>query len=78
LRQPTLTTWIDSKDVIAYIDVPAFSPPAPPVQTPPSLEWMSGSFLISSAPSIVPSPMISLTVPSSIATPATTETGIFD
>ncbi|GKE16374.1 hypothetical protein Tco_1423951, partial [Tanacetum coccineum] len=38
LRQPTLTTWIDPEDGIAYIDVPAYPPPALPVQTPPSLE----------------------------------------
>nr|GEY54801.1 hypothetical protein [Tanacetum cinerariifolium] len=31
LRQPTLTTWIDPKDGIAYIDVPAYPPPALPV-----------------------------------------------
>ncbi|GKF34694.1 hypothetical protein Tco_0107894, partial [Tanacetum coccineum] len=31
LRQPTLTTWIDPEDGIAYIDVPAYPPPAPPV-----------------------------------------------
>nr|GFB26505.1 hypothetical protein [Tanacetum cinerariifolium] len=30
LRQPTLTTWIDPKDGIAYIDT-AYPPPAPPV-----------------------------------------------
>ncbi|GJV93035.1 reverse transcriptase domain-containing protein [Tanacetum coccineum] len=30
LRQPTLTTWIDPEDGIAYIDVPAYPPPAPP------------------------------------------------
>ncbi|GKB49834.1 hypothetical protein Tco_0900587, partial [Tanacetum coccineum] len=77
LRQPTLTTWIDLEDGIAYIDVPAYPPPAPPVQTPPSPEWSSGSLLVSPAPSIVPSPisspMISLTVPSPVASPATAE-----
>ncbi|GJZ27919.1 hypothetical protein Tco_0572566 [Tanacetum coccineum] len=57
LRQPTLTTWIDLEDGITYIDVPAYPPPAPPAQTPPSLEW---SFI----PSPISSPMISLTVPS--------------
>ncbi|GKF02128.1 hypothetical protein Tco_0029051, partial [Tanacetum coccineum] len=31
LRQPTLTTWIDSEDGRAYIDIPAYPPPAPPV-----------------------------------------------
>ncbi|GKE67580.1 hypothetical protein Tco_1521741 [Tanacetum coccineum] len=29
LRQPTLTTWIDTEDGKAYIDVPAYPPPAP-------------------------------------------------
>ncbi|GKC59838.1 hypothetical protein Tco_1087436 [Tanacetum coccineum] len=66
--QPTLTTWIDSEDGIAYIDIPAYPPPA---QTPPSLEWSSGSLPVSPAPFVVPSPilspMISLTVPSLIA-----------
>ncbi|GKE13190.1 hypothetical protein Tco_1416741, partial [Tanacetum coccineum] len=33
LRQPTLTTWIDLEDGRVYIDVPAYPPPAPPVQT---------------------------------------------
>ncbi|GJX79352.1 hypothetical protein Tco_0327501, partial [Tanacetum coccineum] len=43
LRQPTLTTWIDPEDGIAYIDVHAYPPPVPPVQTPPSPEWSSAS-----------------------------------
>ncbi|GJX95902.1 hypothetical protein Tco_0351700 [Tanacetum coccineum] len=76
-KQPTLTTWTDPEDGMVYIDVPAYPPPAPPVQTPPSPEWTSGSLPISSSPSIVPlpvsSPMISLTVPSPIATPTTVE-----
>nr|GEU95446.1 hypothetical protein [Tanacetum cinerariifolium] len=46
-------------------------------ETPQSPEWSSGLFPISPAPSIVPSPisshMISLTVPSPIASPATAE-----
>nr|GEV03154.1 hypothetical protein [Tanacetum cinerariifolium] len=75
LMQPILTTWIDSKDGIAYINVPAYPPPAPPVRTPLSPEWSSDLLPISPAPSIVPSPilspMISLTVPSSIASPTT-------
>ncbi|GJS69914.1 hypothetical protein Tco_0702755 [Tanacetum coccineum] len=78
LRQPTLTTWIDLKDGIAYIDVPAYPPLAPPVQTPPSPEWSSGSLLVSPAPSIIHSPilspMIPLIVPSPVASPATVET----
>nr|GEV60229.1 hypothetical protein [Tanacetum cinerariifolium] len=31
LRQPTPTTWIDLEDDRAYIDVPAYPPPAPPI-----------------------------------------------
>ncbi|GJZ69848.1 hypothetical protein Tco_0633398 [Tanacetum coccineum] len=77
-RQPTLTTWTDPEDRIVYIVVPAYPPPAPLAQTPPSPEWSSGSLPISPAPSVVPlpisSPMIPLIVPSHIATPDTTET----
>ncbi|GKB62738.1 hypothetical protein Tco_0918924 [Tanacetum coccineum] len=78
LRQPTLTTWLDLEDEIAYIDVPAYPLPAPPAQTSPSPEWSFGSLLVSLAPSVVPSPisspMISLTVPSPIASPVATPT----
>nr|GEZ77815.1 hypothetical protein [Tanacetum cinerariifolium] len=49
---------------------------APPALTTPSPEWSYGSFPISSAPSIVPlpilSPMISLTIPSRTASPVAT------
>ncbi|GKB88616.1 hypothetical protein Tco_0960888 [Tanacetum coccineum] len=69
---------VDLEDGIVYIDVPAYPPPAPPAQTPPSPEWSSGLLPIYPAPSIVPSPilspMISLTVPSLVASPATTKT----
>nr|GEX05175.1 hypothetical protein [Tanacetum cinerariifolium] len=75
-RQPTLTTWTDLEDDMIYIDVPVYPPPVPPVQTPPSPEWMSGSLPISPSlfvvPSPVSSPMIPLTVPSPIATSTTT------
>nr|GEV62779.1 hypothetical protein [Tanacetum cinerariifolium] len=75
-RQLTLTTWIDSKDNMVYIDVPAYPLPAPPAQTPPSPEWTSGLLPILPSPSVVPSPvsspMIPLTVPSSIASPVAT------
>ncbi|GKF29916.1 hypothetical protein Tco_0096258, partial [Tanacetum coccineum] len=78
LRQPTLTTWIDLEDSIAYIDVPIYLPLAPPAQTLPSPEWSSGSLPVSPAPSAVsspiPSPMISLTVLSPIASPVATPT----
>nr|GFA38302.1 hypothetical protein [Tanacetum cinerariifolium] len=64
---------VDPEDGIDYIDVPAYPPPAPPVQTPPSPEWSSGLFPISPIPSIVPSPisspMISLIVSSPVASP---------
>ncbi|GJR46390.1 hypothetical protein Tco_1314493 [Tanacetum coccineum] len=52
-RQPTLTTWIDPEDGMVYIDVPAYPPIAPPVQTPPLPEWRSGSLPISPSPSVV-------------------------
>ncbi|GJT40829.1 hypothetical protein Tco_0940694 [Tanacetum coccineum] len=77
-RQPTLTTWTDPEDGIVYIDVTAYPPSVPPVQTPPSLEWTSGLVPISPSPSVVhspvSSPMISLTVSSLVATPATAKT----
>ncbi|GKB75945.1 hypothetical protein Tco_0942840 [Tanacetum coccineum] len=77
-RQPTLTTWTDPEDGMIYIDIPDYPPLAPPVQTPPSPEWTSGSLPISPSHSDVPSPisspMIPLTIPSHVATPATVET----
>ncbi|GKB18380.1 hypothetical protein Tco_0852303 [Tanacetum coccineum] len=76
--QPTLTTWIDLEDDMIYIDIPDYPPPAQPVQTPPSPEWTPGSLPLSPSHSDVPSPisspMIPLTVPSPVATPATAET----
>ncbi|GJW69867.1 hypothetical protein Tco_0126784 [Tanacetum coccineum] len=77
LRQPTLTTWIDLGDDKVYIDVPAYPPPALPVQTSSFPEWSSGLLPVSPTPSIVlspiSSPMMPLTVPSPIASPATAE-----
>ncbi|GJR24221.1 hypothetical protein Tco_0972748 [Tanacetum coccineum] len=77
-RQPTLTTWTDPEDGMVYIDVPAYPPPAEPVQTPPLPEWTSSLLPISPSPYVVPLPvssaMISLTIPSPVATPATAET----
>ncbi|GJT19793.1 hypothetical protein Tco_0878499 [Tanacetum coccineum] len=72
--QPTLTTWTDPEDGIVYIDVPAYPPPVPPAQIPPSPEWSSSLLPISPAPSIVPSPMIPLTIPLLVSSPAMTET----
>nr|GEU96941.1 hypothetical protein [Tanacetum cinerariifolium] len=72
---------VDPEDGIAYIDVLAYPPPAPPAQTPPLIEWSSGSLPVSPAPSIVPSPisspMIPLTIPSPVASPVMAETGGF-
>ncbi|GKA91845.1 hypothetical protein Tco_0813770, partial [Tanacetum coccineum] len=72
------TTWTDPDKGMVYIDVPAYPSLVPPVQTPPSPEWSSGSLPISPSLFIVPSPilspMIPLTVPSPVATPATAET----
>ncbi|GJU93803.1 hypothetical protein Tco_1318559 [Tanacetum coccineum] len=69
------------EDSMVYIDVPAYPPPAPPVQIPPSPEWTSSSLPISLSPFVVPSPisspMIPLTIPSPVATLATAETGEF-
>ncbi|GJU63890.1 hypothetical protein Tco_1245725 [Tanacetum coccineum] len=77
-RQLTLTTWTDPEDSMVYIDDPTYPPPAPHVQTSPSPEWTLGSLPISLSHSIVPSPisspMIPLTAPSPVATPATAET----
>ncbi|GJX09660.1 hypothetical protein Tco_0199519 [Tanacetum coccineum] len=71
-RQPTLTTWTYPEDGMIYIDIPDYPPPAPPIQTPPSPEWTSGSLPISPSHSDVPSPisspMVPLTVPSPVAT----------
>nr|GEY71323.1 hypothetical protein [Tanacetum cinerariifolium] len=78
LRKPTQTTWMDPDDDIVNIDVHAYLPLAPPVQTSPSPMWSSSSLLISPAPSIVhspiSSPIISLTVLLPVASPATAET----
>ncbi|GKA83688.1 hypothetical protein Tco_0805283 [Tanacetum coccineum] len=77
-RQSTLTMWTYPKDGMVYIDVLAYPPPAPPVQTPPSPEWSFGSLPISPSPYVVPSPisspMIPLTIPYPVATLVTTET----
>nr|GEW20800.1 hypothetical protein [Tanacetum cinerariifolium] len=77
-RQPTLTMWTNPEDGMVYIDIPIYPPRAPPVQTPPSPKWTSGSLPISPSPSVVPlpvsSPMIPLTVPSPIASPMATST----
>ncbi|GKB48284.1 hypothetical protein Tco_0899037, partial [Tanacetum coccineum] len=44
-RQPTLTTWTDPEDGMVYIDVPAYPPPAPPIQTPPSPDRDAGGMI---------------------------------
>ncbi|GKD16782.1 hypothetical protein Tco_1205940, partial [Tanacetum coccineum] len=76
-RQPTLTTWTGPEDGMIYINIPDYPSPASHVQTPPSPEWTSGSLPISPSHSDVLSPisppMIPLTVPSLVATPAIVE-----
>nr|GEV56440.1 hypothetical protein [Tanacetum cinerariifolium] len=66
------------EDGIAYIDVPAYPPPTPPTQIPPSPEWSSGLLHVSSSPSIIPSPIsspiIQLTIPSPVGSPVTAKT----
>ncbi|GKD98351.1 hypothetical protein Tco_1382248 [Tanacetum coccineum] len=77
LGEGQMPSVFEVEDGITYIDVPAYPPPAPHVQTLPSPKWSSSSLLVSLAPSIVPSPvsspMIPLTVPSPIASHATSE-----
>ncbi|GKB29840.1 hypothetical protein Tco_0869241, partial [Tanacetum coccineum] len=52
-RQPTLIIWIDSEDGRVYTDIPAYAPPAAPVQTPPSPEWSLGSLPVSPSSSVL-------------------------
>ncbi|GKA45458.1 hypothetical protein Tco_0738254 [Tanacetum coccineum] len=76
-RQPTLTTWTDPEDGMIYIDIPDYPPPAPPVQTPPSPDdtgHLPSVAIHSDVPITQSSPMIPLTVPSPVATPAAVET----
>ncbi|GJX51253.1 hypothetical protein Tco_0278098 [Tanacetum coccineum] len=68
-RHPPLTIRTYPETVMVDIDeFPTYPPPAPPVKTPLSPEWSSGSLPISPAPFVFPSPisspMIPLTVPS--------------
>ncbi|GJS35066.1 hypothetical protein Tco_0533448 [Tanacetum coccineum] len=58
-RQPTLVTWVDLEDDRVYTDIPAYAPPAAPVQTPPSPEWSLGSLPVSPSSPLVPSPIAS-------------------
>ncbi|GJT41672.1 hypothetical protein Tco_0941537 [Tanacetum coccineum] len=66
-RQPTLVTWVDPEDGRVYTDIPTYVPLAAPVQTPPSSEWSLGSLLV-----LPSSPIVSLPIDSSVATPAAT------
>nr|GEX29453.1 transposase (putative), gypsy type [Tanacetum cinerariifolium] len=54
------------EDGRVYTDILTY-PPVAPVQTPPSPEWSSGSFLVSPSSLVVPSP-----IASPVTTPATT------
>ncbi|GKC55257.1 hypothetical protein Tco_1078002 [Tanacetum coccineum] len=59
------TFEVDPEDSMVYTDIPAYVPLSTPVQTPPYLEWLSGSLPISPPSLVVPSP---------IASPVTTPT----
>ncbi|GKC51378.1 hypothetical protein Tco_1074123, partial [Tanacetum coccineum] len=78
---PFVKIAVDLEDGRAYIDVPAYPPPAPTVQTPPSPKWSSGSLPVSPTPTTIPSPisspMIPLTFPLLVPSPATVEAGGF-
>ncbi|GKE55679.1 hypothetical protein Tco_1494864 [Tanacetum coccineum] len=67
-RLPVRATWEDPVDDTVYMDIECVMPPVhEPIQTPASLEWSSGSLLVSLASLIVPSPVASL-----VTTPAAT------
>ncbi|GKE72410.1 hypothetical protein Tco_1534451, partial [Tanacetum coccineum] len=66
-RKPTLITWVDPEDDRVYTNIPAYAPPAAPVQTPPSPEWSLGSLPVSPSSPVVPSP-----IASPVATPTAT------
>nr|GEY30159.1 hypothetical protein [Tanacetum cinerariifolium] len=59
-RQHTIVTWVDPADGRVYTDILTYVPPAAPVQTPPSPEWLSGSLPVSPSFLVVPSPIASL------------------
>ncbi|GJX27683.1 hypothetical protein Tco_0235762 [Tanacetum coccineum] len=62
-RIPVRTIWIDPEDGTIYLDIEINPLSCAPVQTLTSLEWSSGSLLVSPA---------SLSVPSPVASPMTT------
>ncbi|GKA11372.1 hypothetical protein Tco_0690805 [Tanacetum coccineum] len=48
MEEITPSTYeIDPEDDRVYTDIPAYAPPAAPVQTPPSPEWSLGSLPVS-------------------------------
>nr|GEX23098.1 hypothetical protein [Tanacetum cinerariifolium] len=57
--EPTLGTWVDPEDGMIYTDIPAYAPPVPPIQTPPSPEWLFDSLHISPSFPVAPSPIAS-------------------
>ncbi|GKA70482.1 hypothetical protein Tco_0776621 [Tanacetum coccineum] len=64
---PVRTTWIDPVDGIAYLHIEIDPRSRTPIQTPPSLEWSSGSLLVSPS-----SPVVPTLVASPVTTPTTT------
>ncbi|GJY07500.1 hypothetical protein Tco_0374554 [Tanacetum coccineum] len=63
----TVSEPLDPEDDRVYNDIPAYAPPAVPVQTLPSLEWLFGSLPVSPSSLIVLSP-----IASPVATPTAT------
>nr|GEV28873.1 hypothetical protein [Tanacetum cinerariifolium] len=57
--EPTLGIWVDLEDGMIYTDIPAYAPPVPPIQTPPSPEWSFNSLHILPSFPIAPSPIAS-------------------
>nr|GFA18182.1 hypothetical protein [Tanacetum cinerariifolium] len=64
-KQPTLVTRVDPEDDRVYTDILTYAPPAAPVQTLPSSEWLLGSLPVSPSSLVIPSP-----IASPVATPA--------
>ncbi|GJU89544.1 reverse transcriptase domain-containing protein [Tanacetum coccineum] len=52
------TYEVDLEEDKVYTDIPAYAPPAAPVQTPPSPEWSLGSLPVSPSSHVVPSPIV--------------------
>nr|GEU95086.1 hypothetical protein [Tanacetum cinerariifolium] len=83
-KEPTLVTWVDPVDGKVYTNILDYVPPVAPIQTPPlspllsigtpsSLEWSSGSFLVSPLSLAISTPVVSPATFSPAASPDTVE-----